>query len=234
MLALLVPRFLLQTPMCKNIKFSLLGKVLWLIRECQSQFTLLGFLSSIMLHHWHSHTSNVRGRKWGESTQEEVDLGREEEGPLPRREAARRRHICRSINFQLCGAWVSAQAAGAPSPVILELRWGNKATWAPDLCSLLLHRTPPPPKHLSCITNCTMLIISKPSHFLQSISLLDSIVSPCCLNMLIKTRKEVPPSSCGAELHAKKSDLKKVTLLKKEYVALWYHFDEGKQDTRAY
>lgn len=67
--------------MCKNIKFSLLGKVLWLIRECQSQFTLLGFLSSIMLHHWHSHTSNVRGRKWGESTQEEVDLGREEEGP---------------------------------------------------------------------------------------------------------------------------------------------------------
>lgn len=34
-------------------------------------------------------------------------------GVMYGREAARRRHICRSINFLLCGTWVSTLAAGA-------------------------------------------------------------------------------------------------------------------------
>lgn len=54
--------------------------------------------------------------------------GREGGGVLYGREAAQRRHICHSINFLLCGAWVSTLAAGAPTPVILELRWRNKTT----------------------------------------------------------------------------------------------------------
>ena len=90
-------------------------------------------------------------------------------GVLHGREAARRRHICRSINFLLRGAWVSTLAAGARLRVILELRWRNKAipknSSAQRTTSLLytVGDDAQFPASLKTSNNCTVPINSSPS-----------------------------------------------------------------------
>lgn len=71
------------------------------------------FFPHIILHHWQRHRLNMRKReKQRRALRRRRVSGRR--GGIPCSwEAARGRHICRSINFQLCGAWVSTQATGA-------------------------------------------------------------------------------------------------------------------------